>query len=281
MQVDFQKTNTLFDVDSCIKPNKKPEETHLKVIALDFDATLAKSKAYLGSEDWYKFVTEACKKTTDLHYDAHYHWAIKVREVVPYESCEDAKEIAQLIEKWRNDQWRVVILTSRKYDMLSVTLQHIEQSGLPFSKEDIILKPGSGKQKNEFFHEWVQKELGGSNKKLTVRFVDDTLDHCKAMAKLENAKVKCFHYTKHSSSAAIDQPLLETLSIQLAHYKSRNFSSYLNKAEMDLDKALQILEIEKLSEENIFSTMQKLASDEGAKFMTKEEYIVAKAKGLI
>ncbi|SPJ31718.1 DUF2608 domain-containing protein [Candidatus Protochlamydia amoebophila] len=97
-----------------------------------------KANTYLGSEDWYKFVTACNKSAIDLHYDAHYKWSIKVREFVAYESCENSLKIAKLIEKLRERHWTVVILTTRKKDMEHVTLQHIQQTGLPFTKEAIF-----------------------------------------------------------------------------------------------------------------------------------------------
>jgi hypothetical protein len=288
MQISiYQQIETLLHLDKYSEEYIPASTTHWKIIALDFDQTLATATTYLGSEDWYKFLTDTCKKTEELHYDAHYKWSIKVREVTPYRACEDSTELTNLIEKLRKNNWLVVILTTRKPDMETITLQHIQQAQLPFVKEDIIFKPRSGIQKNQAFQEWIQKRPGWEKvTRVTVKFVDDTVDHCKSMASLdkliENVQVECLHYCKYPSTANINQSQLEALAIQLACYKSKKFSSFLNKKEeLGLEEALNILNIQFLAKEALFAEMKQLAEEEGTSFMTKDEYQKAKSMGLI
>ncbi|WP_068471448.1 DUF2608 domain-containing protein [Candidatus Protochlamydia phocaeensis] len=255
---------------------------HLKVIALDFDQTLAKACSCFGSEHWYHFLVKHNQEAS-LPADIHYPWSVKVRYRVSYTACENAEKIRSLIKKFRESNWMVVILTSRGPDMKEVTLKHIQEANLPFDEQDIIFNLEEGdafqrKKHNRLMGKLAQSPRWEYATKLTVLFADDHFPHCEDLVSLPSLKitqekfiethVHAFHYLKEPPSAHLSSKQMKNLTIQLQAYKEqRTLPEDDEEPNIEhVKRAQHALEIADLTEKKLFEALEKIAQLEGMPF---------------
>lgn len=273
MQAEIKQIDSLLFFEKYLESNQSEHsEIQWKVLALDFDHTLAKAGTYFGSEDWYKFLNSHLEKN-ELKPNSHYKWAMNLTKEIPHVSCESSKKISRLIDSYRKQGWFVVILTARPPFVMEGTLKHIEQAKLPFSKNDIIFKDSSAVKKRDCLHEWLKKQEGWEKiKDLTVLFADDTITNCENIAKLAeivNCKVhvESFHYNGAPSTSEINHLQLKNLAVQLAAYQKKGVLPLNGEiSEQEIEQVLTTLSIKELTPNLLFESMRNLAHQEGYPF---------------
>lgn len=252
------------------------QDEHLKVLGIDFDQTLVRANdIYLGSEDHEKWLQD---ERRNGKIDRHTKWFIKVRDKVPYQSCEAFEKINNLIQEFRLNGWQVVILTARTLEMKEITLKHIKQTGLLFTEKELIMRNESGKgiEKSDSLKDWLEKcQNWHKTRHFTLIFADDSLYNIKEMLKNLYKKIPekkvtmaCYHYQAHLPSSIVKTDQLANLTLQLAAYKSDLTipQNQNNIDKRDLEIAMKTLEIDNIDQQSLLKVMLNIASKDCCPF---------------
>lgn len=248
------------------------ESSLFKVMALDFDDTLVTAARLLGSETWYKWM---CTMNTRQGRDKnlHYPFSGKLREVIPYTSCEDTNLINAKIKEYRSHGWKVIILTSRGQDMAPLTAKHLTESKIDICFHDVVLKmrnaAGELLPKSATCAIWLQNQPNfDPAAPIYIRFVDDNTHYCADMQTIsqlmERVQIECFHYQGQApqdyNSIHFTQNQLENLAVQLhAYVEKRDIPPNSKNVSSDqLRMAKEFFGLYAITEDQLYDSTLKL-----------------------
>ncbi len=245
------------------------------ILPIDFDQTLVQARPTLGDEHFYYFIKKLNEKI-GINGDAHYEWTVKIRAKIPYETCEPVDKINRIISAFRQNGWSIKILTSRGEGMRDITTDHLKQSGLDFSPEDIIFKTfkkdGSGKllKKNESLIQWMKEQFQWSKcPRIRILFPDDSDQYCQEVARIANdvekATVTCFHYTGALPSPELSEVQMDQLVVQLDAYQKGEQVPYEWNKEC-LSIAMKSLSLQEVTSASLYAKMAEIAARDNTPF---------------
>lgn len=240
------------------------------ILALDLDQVLVQCRPTLGDEHWYTFLVEQNKTMGKENIWGHYHWTVKVRKELAYETCEAVEKVNQVISQFRERGWTVKILTSRGFEMQEMTDSHLQESGLTLTIDDVIFKrrrdDGGLAPKDECLENWMKSQPERDSKpKARVLFVDDSISYCSEVARTQAASVTCLQYTAALPNPELSQKQMERLIVQLFHYREKR-DIYGDYTETQLPDAMAALGVERIEPQSLYHAMVKVAELDGHPF---------------
>lgn len=225
----------------------------IRVVAFDFDHTLAMSEMYCASDHFNDFMIKA-NRTHQTFSDAHLPLLFKLRDRARYKTCEDSQSIREMVERFKKKGWIPTIITGRPENMAAMTQKNIREAKLPDIPPHNAIH-ASKRGKAICFSKWVKSHpKWATTKSLVVLFVDDRTFYCDEMAGLPKllplaTKVHTFHYLNAPVFSGMSVQQQRILIIQLAAFKKGN--AIPNDAEANLLDETTALETLKLSWENL------------------------------
>ncbi len=280
MNPSISSIESLFELYSHIFPDITKEssdssldsQSKIKVLAWDFDHVLGISEA-LATSDYLNDFMLRMNKEKGRHKNAHDPLLLKMREHTPFKTCEDPKELRSMIDKAREEGWKVVILTSRPKNMLSVTLKNITEMGLSsFSRQDILFRSESvhDTKVSRLYMHLKTMPAWDKSKKIEVIFIDDKKFYCENVASLSSlldnrsieVEVKTFHYLKAAVIDKLTKEQLPILAVQFAAYKEFETIPFDNEINQEMvSNACEYLKISEsdLTEESIYNIIKDVA----------------------
>lgn len=241
------------------------------ILALDFDHTLVEGQPTLGDENFYHFLARKNVENGAVKF-GHYHWTAKIREKIPFKTCESVEKINELIKNFREKGWKVKIFTARCEDMKLATRIHLKQSKLNISFYDVVFrghlpkshdgKRGGLENKGEMIAKYIKKYTTDfPGLKFRVLFADDSAlngkDVQKVLFKIQGVSIKSFHFIGALPSPHLTDEQLRRLAVQLhAHREDKEIVADFTSE--DLELAMKELGLEEISEDTIYRAIQAL-----------------------
>ncbi len=244
------------------------DNSYIKVLLLDFDLTCATAAVTFANEHFYYWLANQNSAHGKIEH-GHFDFVIKARETIPFRTCEDTKQVNDLLGRFREESWVIKILTARTEDGWEAMARNLIDSGLDIGIDSVIfserLKEAPvGSTKGKSVIKWVKGDPSLRDaKKIQLVFVDDLDKHCKAVRKvpeeLPHVTVDSFQFVGES----VDSKIIELSKAQLSdiivqyydyvnHQKIR--ASY---CETELREAQAALEINEISNETVYKVMSK------------------------
>ncbi|MBI3236684.1 MAG: DUF2608 domain-containing protein, partial [Chlamydiales bacterium] len=247
------------------------KEKEWGILALDLDQTLIQGRPTLGDEHFYRFMQNQ-NRLHDLPPDAHYAWTVQVREKIPYEACEPFERINQILEKFKQAGWTVIILTSRGLEMRDCTQQHLADSKIHLKIADVVFKEkdlnGKRMTKDQSLIQWMKKQPPWNDAvSIRVQFADDLEKYCAEVAQISEAvaSVECLHYTGALPNPELSDAQMQELTIQLNAYRQNLPVPYENDLSDAAQAALE-LGMTEINPSQLYQAIQKVAAEQGYTF---------------
>jgi hypothetical protein len=247
------------------------EDNEWGILSLDLDQTLIQARPTLGDEHFYQFLKEQ-NRAQGIAADAHYHWTVKIRAKVKYETCESVDKINQIFKDFCAQGWSVNVLTSRGMDMKEATEQHLADSKLDLTIDDVIFKDfdGSGKllPKDQSLMNWMETQPQRKTcRKIRILFPDDSDKYCREVARVadqvENTIVTCLHYTGSLPNPNLSEDKMKETVVQLHAHKLDQSIPYQSIScafnDSDLKIAMDTLEIQEIQPNSLHALIMKIA----------------------
>lgn len=253
--------NAVFDHDS---PPLALQEDEWGMVMLDLDQTLIQARPTLGDEHFYKFLVRL-NEADGVDSDLHYHWVADVRKQVPYESCETSDKVMEFINRFRQNNWTVKVLTSRGLDMREATAAQLAQAKIGLTVEDVIFKrpnqEGKLMDKDDSLIDWMQTQGPWTEaKKIKVFFLDDNTKYCQHVArvkdKVSRASVACYHYIGAEPRDVLQPAQLEQLVVQLYAYSRSEPIPYQHDA-AQVQAAMAGLKMKEIEEGAVYKKIRE------------------------
>ncbi|MBU6383702.1 MAG: DUF2608 domain-containing protein [Verrucomicrobia bacterium] len=245
------------------------------ILLIDFDQTLVQARPTLGDEHFYHFLKK-CNEERGINPDAHYEWTVAIRAKIPYETCESVDKINRVISAFRQKGWSVKVLTSRGEGMRDITKDHLQQSRLALSLEDIIFKTfqqdGIGKllKKNESLIDWMKGQSKWSNcQQIRILFLDDSDEYCQEVAgvaaEVKKATVSCFHYIGAPPNSQLSEVQMDQLVVQLdAYQKGEQIPGEWDRERFSI--AMESLGLQEVTPVSLYTKMVEIAASDNTPF---------------
>lgn len=239
------------------------EQGEWGLVMLDLDHTLIQAKTILGDEHFYKFLVKH-NKESKINADIHYNWVAKIREQIPYETCELTDRVNHFIQVFRANNWTVKILTSRGLDMKESTLAHLAQAKIDLSIDDVIFKKAENNKwpdKDDSSIAWMKEQKQWHEaKKIRMVFLDDNEKYCKHVArvgeKVCHASVTCFNYLGAEPKDELRPDQLKALVVQLHAYSNNRAIPYQHD-EADVQAAQAALSIPEITAKAVYEKVME------------------------
>ncbi|CUI16122.1 hypothetical protein PNK_0494 [Candidatus Protochlamydia naegleriophila] len=250
-------------------------DNKVKMLVLDFDHTLAKSRVLSGSDDLNDCLFRLNLKNK-VHFNAHASLLFKLREGASFIACENPNKVNSFISRCHQYGWEVIILTARPENMSEMTRRNLEQSRLTsLLGVEIIFSKGP---KKDCFYEWLQKHPRWSKvEELDVLFADDKASHCQGMLKLAEVVKKpikvsviSFHYQRAlvSNEGLLTKKQKEVLAVQLLFFRNgKELPEDDQIGTQEINQALKHFSFpDEVNLDSFYQSIRSLASEKGCPF---------------
>lgn len=236
-------------------PVPKAAAAALKILALDMDDTILGNDSILGSTEWFHWV-EAQNSSRNFSGTLHRNLYAYIAEKCPKRCIETDQIVNQVIEEYKKEGWRVIILTARNSRHLQVTLNNLNECNIRLNSEEIVFTEKQDKM--PYLYSWLKKIPEYTPETpIHIQFADDNPAYCENVNQLnalDGITANCHRFSTAIASWPWTQNQMENFVFQFLAISQRNPIPKMvsDISESTLEAAKLALKIKELSIETLY-----------------------------